>query len=94
MQPRTKAEVHTYLGMSGYYRSNIKNYAKKTAGLRELIKVSTKFPKEGLSEEHKKEIELTKRWLTSEPILAHPRFYLPFRVNTNACYKGLGATLT
>jgi hypothetical protein len=78
MQPRTKAEIHTYLGMSGYYRSNIKNYAKKTAGLRELIKVSTKFPKEGLTEEHKKEIELTKRWLTSEPILAHPRFDLPF----------------
>jgi hypothetical protein len=94
MEPKTKKEIHTFLGMSGYYRPHIKDYAKKNPALRELIKVANKFPKNGISDIHQKEIDLIKKWLTTEPILTHPQFDKSFHVNTDACYNGLGATLT
>ena len=38
--------------------------------------------------------EALKTALTTAPILAHPRFELPFTLQTDACTTGLGALLT
>ena len=45
-------------------------------------------------EDQKNAFEALKTALTTAPIFAHPRFELPFTLQTDACTTGLGALLT
>ena len=92
-QPRTKKEVRAFLGITGYYRRFIQNYAILAQPLTDLTKknVPDKIPWSPESEEafHK-----LKRALTSSTVMRNPDFSQPFTLQTDASKKGLGAVLS
>jgi hypothetical protein len=101
--PQTLGELYRLLGMFGYYRGFIRNYAKISRPL-ELLKRSTNSGS-GVDYNSKRPIswsdsaqgafdELKKR-LCSAPILAHPKFDgRPFVLYTDASAEAFGAVLT
>ena len=90
--PQTKKQVRSFLGLTGYYRKFIPNFANITAPLTELIK---KGQPSIVRWEHKQEeaFSTLKTMLTSAPILHIPDFSKPFLVQTDASDLGIGAAL-
>jgi hypothetical protein len=99
--PQTLGELYRLLGMFGYYRGFIRNYAKIARPL-ELLKRSTSS---GVDYNSKRPISWTdsaqsafdelKKRLCSAPILAHPKFDgRPFILYTDASAEAFGAVLT
>jgi hypothetical protein len=96
--PKTMGELHRMLGMFGYYRMFIRNFAKVAAPLNELKKrdpdakckdYSSKLPIPWTDECQAAYDELKHR-LSSAPILAHPRYDRPFILYTDASNKKKG----
>jgi hypothetical protein len=88
--PTTMGELHRIMGMFGYYRMFIRNFAKVAAPLNELKKrdpdaksqdYSSKLPIPWSAECQTAYDELKHR-LSSAPILAHPRYDRPFVLYT------------
>lgn len=89
--PKSADDVRRFLGMTGYYRRFIKNYAQITINLRALIKKNTVFC---WSEETEKEFQNLKDILSREPVMAYPDFNLQFILTTDASKYGYGAVLS
>ena len=91
-RPKTKKQVRAFVGLTGYYRDFIPNYAAKAAPLTDLTKkgqpnkVSWEQPQE-------KAFVTLKRELASEPILHLPDSAEPFVLRTDASDVGIGAVL-
>ena len=91
-RPKTKKQVRAFIGLTGYYRDFIPNYAAKVAPLTDLTKkgqpnkVSWEQPQE-------KAFMTLKRELASEPILHLPDSAKLFVLRTNASDVGIGAVL-
>jgi hypothetical protein len=84
--------LHRMLGMFGYYRMFIRNFAKIAAPLNELKKrdpdaksqdYSSKLPIPW-SRECQAAYDELKHRLSTAPILAHPRYDRPFILYTDA----------
>ena len=88
--PRTVKNVQQFLGLTGYYRKFIKGYSTISKPLTELIKKDKEF---FWNIEADDAFKALKKCLTSAPILAHPRFDLPFEIFTDASAYGIGAIL-
>ena len=100
-RPRTVRDVRSFLGLCGYYRRFIKDFAKIAAPLTDL----TGGPKSPVSS--KRESPAVARWgededaafaqlkeaLTSPPILRRPDFSRPFMVYTDWSTTAIGAIL-
>jgi hypothetical protein len=91
MKPNTKKEIHTWTAVAGYYRKHISRFAQKAKPLYDAINGKSKIPKTGLTEKMKQAIATIKNSLTTEPVLAHPRFDNQFTIATDASISGLGA---
>jgi hypothetical protein len=100
--PTTMGELHRVLGMFGYYRMFIRNFAKIAAPLNELKKrdpdaqskdYSSKLPIPW-SDKCQAAYDELKHRLSSAPILAHPRYDRPFVLYTDASNISFGAVLT
>jgi hypothetical protein len=99
--PQTLGELYRLLGMFGYYRGFIRNYAKITRPL-ELLKRSTQSGVDynskrpiAWSDDAQAAFEELKKRLCSAPILAHPKFDgRPFVLYTDASAEAFGAVLT
>ena len=89
--PSNVKELNNWLGISGYYRSFIDNYAKICAPLYALTHTKDKFV---WTDKEENIIKYLKNCLSSEPILRHPNFDFPFILRTDASIEGLGATLS
>lgn len=90
-QPKNVRDVRRLLGMAGWYRRFIKNFAIITAPLSDLLKKSkTKFNWGNKAENSFKNLKIL---LTSEPILANPNYDLPFIIQCDASDFGVGAVL-
>lgn len=89
--PKTTKQIKGFLGLLGYYRKFINNFAKITKPL-------TKCLKKGAKIEHNPEFvdcfEYCKNLLTNEPILQYPDFSQPFNLTTDASNVALGAVLS
>lgn len=89
--PKTAKEIKSFLGLLGYYRRFIKNFAK-------LTKPFTKCLKKGEKIEHTSEFvdtfELCKKILCNDPILKYPDFEKPFVLTTDASNVAIGAVLS
>ena len=89
--PKTVEQVRTFLGLAGYYRRFIPNFASLSAPLVSLTKKNTKFH---WGAQENNAFQLLQTFLCSAPILAYPQFDKHFILQTDASDLGLGAVLT
>ena len=88
--PTTATEVHSFLGLAGYYRRYVKGFAAIAAPLFALTRKEALFH---WSEECQAAFDQLKTKLTTSPITAFPDFSQAFRLYTDASTAGLGAIL-
>ena len=92
-RPSTKKEVRAFLGMANYYRRLIKDYAKKSLALTNLLadKVPDLIP---WSEAEEGSFQSLKDSLVENAVNHSPDWKQPFYLETDASGEGLGAVLT
>jgi len=83
-------QVHSFLGMVGYYRRFIPDFSKVSKPITELLKKQTKFV---WSPECNEAFETLKKLLTTAPVLAHPNIEKSFDVYYDASGIGIGCVL-
>lgn len=88
--PTNISEVQQFLGLDSYYRRFTKDFAKVASPLSSL---TGNAPFVWTSKQQESFEEL-KNQLLSAPILAYPRFDLPFELHTDASLHSIGAVLT
>ena len=88
--PRTIAELRSFLGLAGFYRSFVQGFSKVAAPLTSLLKKDVPFLWE---ETQQTAFDMLKSNLVNAPILRFPDYAKPFTVATDASYSGLGAVL-
>ena len=88
--PKTATEVRSFLGLAGYYRRYVKNFAAIAAPLHALTRKDAVFH---WSEECQTAFDQLKTLLTTSPITAFPDFSQAIRLYTDASTAGLGAIL-
>lgn len=90
--PKTSKQIKGFLGLLGYYRKFIKDFAKLTKPLTNCLKkgmeINYKNP------EYVKCFELCKNLLINEPILQYPDFTQKFNLTTDASNFAIGAVLS
>ena len=91
LPPKTVEQVRSFLGLTGYYRKFIPNYAALSAPLVALTKKGVKFAWEN---KHNLAFCTLKDKLCKAPILAYPKFDRPFTLHTDASDIGIGAVLS
>lgn len=91
-RPSTKRQVRSFLGLTGYYREFIPNYAKISAPLTELTRKgkSNSVKWTPACEEAFQEL---KHQVSKDPILRLPDLQQPFVLRTDASDTSLGAVL-
>ena len=88
--PTDVSSVRRFLGMSGYYRKFVPHYGTRTANLTDLLQKDLKFEWLPI---HQQEFEDIRAVLSDAPILALPRWDLPFVIRTDASDIGIGGLL-
>ena len=88
--PKSIENVRSFLGLSGYYRSFIRNFSSIASPLNILLRKETQFTWGAAQERSFQEL---KHALTHAPVLIFPNFNKPFIVYTDASALGLGAVL-
>ena len=91
--PKTKKEVRSFLGLTGYYRHFVKDYAFMAVPLTNLIR--KECPEVVVwTEECNKVFNSLKNVPTSTPVLSSPNFERTFIPQTDASNYGVGAVLS
>jgi len=90
--PRTKRQLRSFLGLTGYYRRFVPDYATIAAPLTDLTRGRSpnQLP---WGEEQDEAFTRLKQCLCSEPVLRLPDPERPFALRTDASDVGLGAVL-
>ncbi|CAF1456573.1 unnamed protein product [Didymodactylos carnosus] len=88
--PGKAKDARAFLGLTGYYRRFIKNYAEVAESLSNSIREKYN-PIFAFTPECQQAFELLKQRLISAPIVAYPNFDYPFLLQLDACDYGLGA---
>ncbi|XP_064468579.1 uncharacterized protein LOC135380569 [Ornithodoros turicata] len=91
-RPETIRQVRSFLGLAGYYREFIPDYAKIAAPLTDLTKKG-KGNRVAWGPEQEEAFNELKKLLSSAPILKLPDFTRPFVIRTDASGRSLGAIL-
>lgn len=89
--PQTTTDIKSFLGLIGYYRKFIKDFAKITRPLTACLKKGKKIV---LNEEYVNSFETCKKLLTNAPLLQFPDFDKPFVLTTDASNFAIGAVLS
>lgn len=90
--PKTKKDIKSFLGLLGYYRKFINNFAKITKPMTKLLKKDAIINVD--DPEYKTCFEYCKNLLTNEPILIYPDFNQTFHLTTDASNYAIGAVLS
>lgn len=90
--PKNIKDLRRLLGMAGWYRRFIENFAEITAPLTELLK-SGKGNSFRWSEEANVAMDRLKTSLTNAPVLANPDYEQEFIIQADASDYGIGAVL-
>ena len=78
--------MKTFLGMAGFYRHFIKNFADLVEPLNNLTRKNVKFV---WSDECDKSFKQIIKLLTEKPILSYPNFHETFYLSTDASKTGV-----
>ena len=90
--PKTTKQIKSFLGLLGYYRKFINNFAKITKPMTKLLKKGAVID---INEtEYRECFEYCKTLLTNEPILIYPDFTKTFHLTTDASNFAIGAVLS
>ena len=104
--PDNDKELHSFLGLAGYYRRFVKNFAQIAKPLYDILNTNRSKKRCKTTEQDKKtfkekwtskcqqSFETLKQKLTTAPILGYPDFSLPFILEIDASLEGLGAVLS
>ena len=91
--PKSKKDVRAFIGLTGYYRRFIPNFAAKAARLSDTTKKNS--PNRVRWTDHLEEdFQSLKQALLCEPILKCPDFAKHFYLQTDASERGIGAVLS
>ena len=91
-QPQTKKDIRSFLGLAGWYRCFVPNFAIRAAPLTDLTRKSGSVNVQW-EDQHQKAFMDLKETLCSGPVLQSPDFEKPWTVQTDASGVGLGAVL-
>jgi hypothetical protein len=90
--PTNKHEVKAFLGLAGYYRRFVRNFAKMVEPIQRLTRADVPF---AWGAEESRATDAVKEALCGEKVmLTHPDFSTPFTVMTDASGTGIGAVLS
>ena len=89
--PRNVRDFRSLLGLAGYYRSFIKNFAAISKHLTLLTRKDAKF---NWSEPQQTSFDTLKEALKSDSVLAHPEFDKPFILSCGASNYSISAILS
>ncbi|CDH61066.1 krab-a domain-containing protein [Lichtheimia corymbifera JMRC:FSU:9682] len=89
--PKNKSEVRSLLGMVGYYRRFIPDFANKAQAIQKLTRNKVDFE---WGPEQEKAFEVLKDALITPPVLAYPDPTMVQILTTDASGKGIGAILS
>ena len=89
--PRTQKDIKSFLGLLGYYRRFIKDFAKITKPLTKCLKKNAKVTHD---QNFIDAFNTCKEILVNDPILQYPDFSKPFILTTDASDVALGAILS
>jgi transposase InsO family protein len=89
--PRTVTEVRAFIGLVGYYRRHVRNFAELAKLLTKLTKKNEPFD---WGPEQQKAFDALRKVLSYEPRLIYPDFSRPFIVACDASTKAIGAILS
>ncbi len=90
LSPKSVENVHSILGLTGYYKGFVKNFASIASPLTHLLKKDVPFLWKN-AQQHS--FTTLKGTLTHAPILAIPDYKLPFTMCTDASALGISAVL-
>lgn len=90
-EPRNPKEIKSFLGLTGYYRRFIPNFAKIAKPLTKLLQKDIPFH---FNKECSESFEKLKNFLMTEPILIYPNFEETFILTTDASAFAIGAILS
>ena len=90
VRPECRRDIRKFLGMVGYYRMFIVNFATVLAPLTDLLKKGTKFE---WTEECQQAFNHLKTILCNAPVLQAPNFEKQFKLACDASQVGAGAVL-
>lgn len=89
-EPRTVKQVQSFLGLTGYFRKFIPQYAIHARPLSQLLKNNVKFE---FGEQQKDAFNKLKSVMIESPVLKLYRVGAETELHTDACMSGLGAVL-
>lgn len=89
--PRTSKDIKRFLGLLGYYRKFIPDFAKLTKPMTQCLKKGSKII---FSDDYMNCFEKCKTLLTNDPILQYPDFSKDFILTTDASNVAIGAVLS
>ena len=92
-RPETKKEVCCFLGLTGYYRRFIKDFASTAAPLSDLTRKNAPSNVEW-TPACEKAFQMLKKQMCSQPVLHNPDFSKSFILQTDASNRGVGAVLS
>ena len=91
-RPETKKQIRSFLGLIGYYRKFVPNFAAVACPLSDLKKKGVPNKIEW-REEHERSFKTLKSLLLFSPILRLPDFEKDFFLRTDASDYGIGGVL-
>ena len=89
--PKNQKHVKSFLGLVGYYRKFIKNFAKVSKPLTKLLQKDTVFKWDNTCDNS---FQTLKHSIISPPVLQYPDFTKPFIITTDASNFAIGAILS
>lgn len=89
--PKTQTEIKSFLGLIGYYRKFIKDFAKITKPLTLCLKKDSKI---NIDDKYISAFNTCKNLLINSPILQYPDFSQKFILTTDASNIALGGVLS
>ena len=90
LPPKNQKHIRMFLGLCGFYRRFIKNFAHTTKCLSDLLKKDSPFI---WTNEHQKAFEMLKQKLCEAPILTYPDIQGEYLLIVDASAKCLGGVL-